>query len=658
MRNSWRLYPTEFPSGMPNPRFSPSSARRRGSRPSPIFLWWASSLGPWWRSAIRNPGDLSETPMTRSLPVLLLLCLPALAQPPRFTVEDAIRAEWARQPLAWTKDRKAALPPDDRARLERTIQRIGGPGSSALLPLEWAQPTEGPWLTRAAAAKTPRERFDALFFLNRLKSPKALVALDGLTPADAAAWPRHLHLEASLATARLNGADVSPALQRFLDALQKAGKVDPVRAQAARLRLMMAGKEKDLLPPVPATPGSILALMDAWNRSPWTLRRDLTLTASAMWSPESPVWARLGLQPPSQETLYQACVGILARLAEGVPKPAPAEAFQVLSAPWVCLSSPLAQWYEFQALARLDTVLPNLQASMEQERPMGASSAGMLGALLPAMRIQNPGRADLVRSQLLAGADAIGRAAAIEDLPSAPENLGTLTRTCWADTQFESQQVLIQSYQRWKLPIEAQKAQLRPWLQHPAWVCRWEAYQALLKLDPATPWPGAPRPAAIDEAILREAIRLAHQAKPVRLRVRFSGRRQVILRLDPTVAPMNVANLVLLARKGFFNGRLVPRVVPDFVVQMGSPHDTMDGGPGYAVRCEDSLDWYGPGSVGMALAGKDTGGSQFFITTNATPHLTGKYTRLGEVENPNRALRILDDLELGAKIVSVSIVGR
>lgn len=595
--------------------------------------------------------------MTIGLPAFLLLCLPALALPPRFTVEEAIRAEWGRQPLAWTEAQKAALPTGDRARLERAIQRIGGPECPTLLPPDWAQPTEGSWLARAAAARTPRERFDALFFLNRLKSLKALVALDGLTPADAAAWPRHLHLEASIATARLNGADVPPALRRFLDALQKAGKVDPVRAQAARLRLVMAGKEKDLLPPVPATPGSILALMDAWNRSPWPLRRELALTAFATLSPESPAWTRLGLLPPSRKTLDQACVGILSRLSEGIPRPAPVEVFQVAGAPWTCSDSPLARWYGFQALARLDVAVPGLQTALEQEHPMGASTAVLLGALLPAMRTQNPGRADRIRSQLLAGPDAIGRAAAIEDLPSAPADLGALTKRCWGDAQFESQQTLIQSYQRWKLPIEDQKAQLRPWLQHPTWICRWEAYQALLKLDPSVPWPEAPKPTETDRAILKEAIRLAERGKPVRMRILLSGTRSVTLRLDPAVAPMNVANLVLLARKGFFNGRLVPRVVPDFVVQMGSPFDTMDGGPGHTVRCEDSLDWYGPGSVGMALAGKDTGGSQFFITTNATPHLTGMYTRLGEVEYPDRALRILDGLELGAKIVSVSIVG-
>jgi cyclophilin family peptidyl-prolyl cis-trans isomerase len=178
----------------------------------------------------------------------------------------------------------------------------------------------------------------------------------------------------------------------------------------------------------------------------------------------------------------------------------------------------------------------------------------------------------------------------------------------------------------------------------------------LVKLDPTTPWPAAPKPTKTDDAILAEAIRLAVRGKPVRLCITFSGTRSVTLRLDPTIAPINTANLVLLARKGYFDGHLVPRVVPDFVVQMGSPCDTMDGGPGYTVRCEDSLTWYGPGSVGMALSGKDTGGSQFFITTNATPHLTGRYTRLGEVEDLDRALKLLDALELGAKIVSIKVL--
>lgn len=586
----------------------------------------------------------------------LLLWVSLVAQAPRFTVRDAIQAEWLRQPLPFTEEQTKALPPADRARFERTLQRIGAPGGPALLPPELDKPTLGVWEARAATARTPEQRFTALFFLNRLKSPKALMALAGLSPAEAQTWPKHLHLDAALATARLNGSEASPELMVFLEAMRKVGKVDPVRAQAARLRLLMAGKEAGLLPPVKATPGSLLALMDAWNRAPWSQRRDLALGAFSTLSPQSPAWPRLGLVPPSQAVLDRGCVGILSRLAEGVPSPAPAEAFQVSGTPWPCSAHPLALWYGFQALAKVEIPLPGLRPALAQAPPLGASSPLLLGVLLPALRRQDPQQADRVRAQLLEGPGAIPRAAAIEDLPAAPEDLAALTRRTWRDDQFETQQTLIHSYGRWNMAPEDQKAQLQPWLQHPNWTCRWEAYQALLKLDPRTPWPGAPNPTAADQAILDEAIRLAERGKPVRLRLSLSGKRRLTLRLDPRVAPMNVANLVLLARKGYFNGRLVPRVVPDFVVQMGSPVDTMDGGPGHTVRCENSLDWYGPGSVGMALSGKDTGGSQFFITTNATPHLTGRYTRLGEVEDPDRALKILDDLELGAKILSITVL--
>ena len=529
-----------------------------------------------------------------ALPLLIPLAAQTGGRSPqqvqRFTVRDAIEAEWARQPLLWTETQKSALPAADRERLERTIRRIGAPGAPALLPPELARPTVDAWEAKAASARTPQDRFTALFFLNRLKSPKALLALEGLGAADAAAWPKHLALEASLATARLNGATVSPALAAFLDALGRAHKVDPTRAQAARLRLVLAGLEERLLPPIPATPGTVLALMDAVKAAP---------------------------EPGRQRLIQQL------RLAH--PRDLGLLGLRQSAGQWA--HSPGQQALEacFQArLPLLDAPTPELTAAP----PPGA----------------------------LHGADPIARAAVLEALTAVPADLAALTRIVWNDSQFEAQQALIQGYARWQLPAEDQKTQLRPWLTHPDWACRWEAYQALVRLEPSTPWPAAPQPTKFDTAILREATRLASQGRPVRLRLTFSRARSVTLRLDPTVAPMNVANLVLLARKGYFNGRRVPRVVPDFVVQMGSPFDTMDGGPGYTVRCENSRHWYGPGSVGMALSGKDTGGSQFFITTNATPHLTGKYTRLGEVEEPERALRLLDDLELGAKLESIKVL--
>jgi cyclophilin family peptidyl-prolyl cis-trans isomerase len=590
--------------------------------------------------------------------LLLVLSLPLLGQAPRFTVRDAIQAEWARQPLVWTEVQKAALPAADRARLERTLARIGAPGAPALLPPELENPTLAGWEDKAKTAHTPQERFTALFMLNRLKSPKALSALEGLMPADAANWPKHLHLEASLATARLNGSEVFPALRAFLDARQKAGKVDPVRAQAAQLILVMAGKEQALLPLVPATPGSVMTLMDALLSRPAEARDPLL---KRLWLSDPPSLNLLGLMQPAPEVLAGKMTSAIekcfaARLATAIPANlTPNESEHFIEIPLLVTSTGLPPLQ----YAALDGVKKFRWEDLQfffREIPIAGLSQQNQGTVLPALRKLDPSSANALRDKLLFGASPIARAAAIEDLPTAPADLKALTNRCWADTQFEAQQTLLQSYPRWKMSPEEQKVNLRPWLQHPDWACRWEAYQALAKLDPATPWPAAPTPTKTDEAILKEATRLAERAKPVRLRITFSETRSVTLRLNPAVAPINVANLVLLARKGFFDGRLVPRVVPDFVVQMGSPYDTMDGGPGYTVRCEDSLDWYGPGSVGMALAGKDTGGSQFFITTNATPHLTGKYTRVGEVEDLDQAMKILDDLELGAKILSVKVL--
>jgi cyclophilin family peptidyl-prolyl cis-trans isomerase len=98
-------------------------------------------------------------------------------------------------------------------------------------------------------------------------------------------------------------------------------------------------------------------------------------------------------------------------------------------------------------------------------------------------------------------------------------------------------------------------------------------------------------------------------------------------------APITVTNFMTLARKGFFNGVAIHRVVPDFVVQDGDPRGDGEGGPGYTIRDEINQRPYLRGTVGMALAGKDTGGSQYFITHSPQPHLDGRYTVFGSVVN-------------------------
>ncbi|MBI2827895.1 MAG: peptidylprolyl isomerase [Acidobacteria bacterium] len=96
-------------------------------------------------------------------------------------------------------------------------------------------------------------------------------------------------------------------------------------------------------------------------------------------------------------------------------------------------------------------------------------------------------------------------------------------------------------------------------------------------------------------------------------------------------APLTVANFVALARRGFFDGIAIHRVVPDFVVQDGDPRGDGEGGPGYTIRDEINMRPHLRGAVGMALDWEDTGGSQFFITHSPQPHLDGRHTVFGQV---------------------------
>ena len=110
-----------------------------------------------------------------------------------------------------------------------------------------------------------------------------------------------------------------------------------------------------------------------------------------------------------------------------------------------------------------------------------------------------------------------------------------------------------------------------------------------------------------------------------------TGRGTIEIHLFREDAPMTVDNFCTLAKRGYFDGLRFMRVVPFFVIQGGDPRNDMEGGPGYSIRCEINMRPFERGSVGMALAGKDTGGSQFFITLAPQPHLDGGYTCFGRV---------------------------
>ena len=128
---------------------------------------------------------------------------------------------------------------------------------------------------------------------------------------------------------------------------------------------------------------------------------------------------------------------------------------------------------------------------------------------------------------------------------------------------------------------------------------------------------------------------------------------QVEMRFFPEWAPGSVLNFINLAKDGFFDGKTFHRVVPNFVVQDGCPRGDGYGASDYTIRTEIGPVWYDDeGMVGMASAGLDTEGTQWFITHSPTPHLDGRYTIFGKV---TKGMDIVDQLQVGDKITKVTI---
>lgn len=133
-------------------------------------------------------------------------------------------------------------------------------------------------------------------------------------------------------------------------------------------------------------------------------------------------------------------------------------------------------------------------------------------------------------------------------------------------------------------------------------------------------------------------------------------RGEIVIALHPEVAPWAVAAIVALTRRGFYDGIAFHRVVPDFVVQGGDPTESGSGGPGFALPAEPAtlLDGAGylAGGVGIADAGRDSGGSQWFVMHSRAPHLDGRYTWIGAVESGQNSA---DALLIGDRVVHAAI---
>ena len=121
-------------------------------------------------------------------------------------------------------------------------------------------------------------------------------------------------------------------------------------------------------------------------------------------------------------------------------------------------------------------------------------------------------------------------------------------------------------------------------------------------------------------------------------------------------APNTVANFIKLSKEGFYDGLTFHRVLPNFVIQGGCPDGTGMGGPGYAIKCELDGDkqYHDRGVLSMAHAGRDTGGSQFFVchSRNNTSHLDRVHTCFGKVVD---GLEVIDAIRQGDKIEKIVV---
>ena len=147
-----------------------------------------------------------------------------------------------------------------------------------------------------------------------------------------------------------------------------------------------------------------------------------------------------------------------------------------------------------------------------------------------------------------------------------------------------------------------------------------------------------------------DAIVAAGDAQPRPRAVIQTSRGEIEVELFRGDAPLTVASFLGLAERGFFDGQEWPRVVPNFVIQGGDPRGDTNGGPGYSIRDEINRHPYQRGTLGMALSGPDTGGSQWFITHSPQPHLDGTYTVFGRVV---RGMEVVDSILPGDRIIRI-----
>ncbi len=316
---------------------------------------------------------------------------------------------------------------------------------------------------------------------------------------------------------------------------------------------------------------------------------------------------------------------------------------------------PDQDWRVRAALADALTALPPENATPMLERLLGDKDARVLPAVLRAWSaLKLPGLEQRL-ARAFASDDIGVRAAAAsiageQKLASMKDALVAAWQRARSDSTDDARWAALEALAA--IDPAAAREPMEETLADRDWAMRLRAAKWLVARDPASDALTRIRPAPVRFGPdVYEAARVTAPEYSPQVYVE-TGKGTVQIELAVLDAPLTVENFVSLARKGYFDGLVIHRVVPAFVVQDGDPRGDGSGGPGYSIRDELNDRAYLRGTVGMALAGPDTGGSQWFITHAPQPHLEGRYTVFGQVV---QGMDVVDRLEVGDTITRVRV---
>ena len=526
-----------------------------------------------------------------------------------------VAAEYARSPAV------SAMAPDDETWPAAPEAEAFKLAIFALVRLKAFDPLATAVLNGGQPATT---WWPVAYALQRIADPQAAPALVALLEVKG----RYTAAFAARGLGVIKHTAAAPRLTRFLEPKEKA-PLEVVVSAVRALGQMQASASAPALAAVASAPGTdpnvrlealgALAVMKASEglavaqdllTAEWPTMRAAAVRAAAAIDPEAFTFVLSGLEPDRDWQVRAALAEVLGGLAPAV------------------------------ALDRARLMLQD-----EDKRVIGS----VLGALVKL----NAPEAGEILIRYLKDPDFVVRSAAATGLGTVkPQGGAAALRDAFEaalpDSAYGTRGAILQALVAYG-PEEAAPI-LKTALTDKDWAIRVRAAELLKKIDPAAdlsamrPAPGTP-PAPYDDAELRAPQTSPHAFVE-------TARGTIEFELAVLDAPQTTRNFMNLARKGYFNGLQIHRVVPNFVVQDGDPRGDGEGGPGYTIRDEINDRPYLRGAVGMALDWRDTGGSQFFITHSPQPHLDGRYTVFGHVVN---GMEVVDRIQQGDTIQRVRV---